>query len=42
MTARTLMMLGITSSAGKSLLVTALCHIYARRNGRVAPFKAQE
>lgn len=41
MTAKTLAILGSSSSTGKSLLTTALCHSFARRGVRVAPFKAQ-
>ena len=41
MTAKTLMVMGTSSSAGKSLITAAICRCFARRGVRVAPFKAQ-
>ena len=39
--AKPIMILGCTSDAGKSLIVTAICRLLANRGISVAPFKAQ-
>ncbi len=39
--AKTLMIQGTCSDAGKSILVAAFCRIYTRRGYRVSPFKSQ-
>jgi adenosylcobyric acid synthase len=41
MAAKTLMIQGCTSDAGKSALVTGICRMLYRRGKRVAPFKPQ-
>ncbi len=41
MSGKTLMIMGTSSSAGKSLLTAAICRCFARRGVRVAPFKSQ-
>ncbi|MBF2026726.1 MAG: cobyric acid synthase CobQ [Oscillatoriales cyanobacterium C42_A2020_001] len=38
---KAMMVVGTTSHAGKSLLVTAICRILSRRGWRVSPFKGQ-
>lgn len=40
-THKPIMILGCTSDAGKSLIVTAICRLLANRGVSVAPFKAQ-